>query len=277
MKRFSLIALLLFTIVSFAEAQSYRRYSPYDRDYSSYDRRSSDRRYSSDDRRYSSYNRRYSSDDRRYSSYDRLPRYDRYSYSRSRYKKEDYRGRSYLGVKASGNHSLLINKTLPVELGLAPEYDGGLVFNFSLGNVLSLQPEILYSRNSLVTYSRGGDLKTTTSSIDVPVLFRFSFGNKTQFFINAGGAARYALETKERYAGGMEQTTDYEGQDFDQRTTYGAAGGMGIALNSYGGQFFIEARGYYPMGSFRDGWLEGSENRRLNVGLSLGYLARFGR
>lgn len=209
-------------------------------------------------------------------------RYYRYpsSSKKSSYHKEyrdDFKRRSYLGFKVGGTHTALINNNRPIELGLAPDFQGGLAAKLALGGFLALQPEILYTQSTTKYFGQNQNSRITRSSVDVPILFRFSFGNTTQFFINAGAQASYALDTKTKRPGQPEQTLEYETDDFNHRTGYGAAGGMGIAINSHYGQFMIEARGYYPMGDFANGWMNQPENRMLNVGLSIGYLGRLGR
>lgn len=191
--------------------------------------------------------------------------------------RDDFKRKSYLGFKIGGTHTALINNNQPVELGLAPDFQGGLAAKLALGGFLALQPEILYTQSTTKYFRQNQNSRITRSSVDVPILFRFSFGNTTQFFINAGAQASYALDTKTKTPGQPEQTLVYEKDDFNHRTGYGAAGGMGVAINSHYGQFMIEARGYYPMGDFANGWLNQPENRMLNVGLSIGYLGRLGR
>lgn len=185
-----------------------------------------------------------------------------------------FRGRGYAGLKAGGNYTTLVNAGDGVKTGFAPGFHGGLVFVLPMSNSVAFQPEILYNRNAM----KGEDpfdpsIKATlsTSSLDIPLLFRFSFGDKTQFFFNIGPVGSYLLGVSTK-VDGTTHKSDMSGLKFADRASYAAAGGIGAAFNTTGGQVFVEARGHYGLGDFSNGFYKSDVAKPLFVTLSLGYL-----
>lgn len=186
----------------------------------------------------------------------------------------DFRGRSYIGIKAGGNYTTQLHNNTDAELNFAPGYHAGVVFNAALGNVVSFQPEILYNHNALKSKEFGGTYTFTSSSIDIPLLFRFSFGNQTQFFVNAGVMGSYVLKTTSELAG-IKFKKDLSDWDFADRTQFSGVAGIGVAHNLPKGQIFLEARGHYLLGNLSEGFYKSDAPRNLHATLSLGYLIPF--
>lgn len=186
----------------------------------------------------------------------------------------DFRGRSYIGIKAGGNYTTVLNENTDAELSFAPGYHAGIVFNAALGNVVSFQPEILYNHNALKSKQFGDTYTFTSSSVDIPLLFRFSFGNQTQFFINAGVMGSYVLKTTSELTG-TKIKNDLSDLDFADRTNFSGVAGIGVAHNLPKGQIFLEARGHYLLGNLSEGFYKSDAPRDLHATLSLGYLIPF--
>lgn len=186
-----------------------------------------------------------------------------------------FRGRGYAGLKAGGNYTTLTNVGEDTKLGFSPGFHGGLVFVLPMSNSVAFQPEILYNRNStkVTDTSLPSSVEATVSynSLEIPLLFRFSFGDKTQFFFNVGPVGSYLLGSSYKI-NGTTQKIDMSSSKFKDRASYAAAGGLGVAFNSAGGQFFVEARGHYGLGDFANGFYKSEDSKPLFVTLSLGYL-----
>jgi len=129
---------------------------------------------------------------------------------------------------------------------LSPGINAGLIINLPISQVVSIQPEILYSMvTGRVTEDADNYAKSTGSSILVPLMFNFNFGNgSTKFMLNLGGYGNYALsQTSKVVVLGktiFDGSVDLGNDKFD----YGAGLGLGVKLNN---SLMIEARSFYSL------------------------------
>lgn len=129
---------------------------------------------------------------------------------------------------------------------LSPGVNAGLIVNLPISQVVSIQPEILYSMTTgKITEDADNYAKSTGSSILVPLMFNFNFGNgSTKFMLNLGGYGNYALsQTSKVVVGGttiIDGSVDLGNDKFD----YGAGLGLGVKLNN---SLMIEARSFYSL------------------------------
>ncbi len=168
--------------------------------------------------------------------------------------------RSYIGIRAGGNYSTLLEQPFGVTIDPTYGFHAGLVFQFGRGGV-AFQPEVNFVQN----YFKVGTETVTSSSLVVPLLAKFQFGEQgsTRFFINVGPYGVYSLDSRPA--------------DSDLVISYGGALGLGVGIPAGSGKFTIEARGYYDLGSTAAGSKFGDVYGKPIMGqLSLGYLFPIG-
>ncbi len=154
-------------------------------------------------------------------------------------------GRVRFGIRAE------VTQAVTLESGgsydLSPGVNAGLIVNLPISQVVSIQPEVLYSM-TVIKYSSDANnySKATTGSILVPLMVNFNFGQgSTKFMLNLGGYGDYLLNASNKVVAAgktvLDGTLDITGEDkFD----YGAAIGIGVKIN---GNFMIEARSFYGL------------------------------
>jgi hypothetical protein len=84
------------------------------------------------------------------------------------------------------------------------KYNSGLTlgagFNFALGEVFSIQPELLYVQKGFKMSEDDSYIKTHFNFIEIPVLARASFGSETvKAYVNAGPSLGYGLNGKSSF------------------------------------------------------------------------------
>ncbi|MGV3560452.1 porin family protein [Larkinella arboricola] len=170
-----------------------------------------------------------------------------------------------LSVGIRGGVNTWMNEFVPDDLSgsggeqtVAPGFTGGLVINYGLGNVFSIQPEILYTRRSVKFSGEAEGQKVSfllsTNAVEIPLLLKLSFGRKTRIFINAGPYAAYGLDARLKVVADGETLYD-EKQKLtkdDARLEYGVTGGLGIAIPAGPGRLTIEGRYIYSLGTNAD-------------------------
>jgi hypothetical protein len=176
---------------------------------------------------------------------------------------------TYIGVRAGGNYSTYLEK-LRVSNGVGGFFDvtpdptygfhAGIVFQFGRGGI-AFQPEINFQQD----YLKVGTQTLSTSSLVVPLLAKFQFGQQgsTRFFVNVGPYGTYSLDS----------------QPANSETVigYGGALGLGVGIPAGSGKFTVEARGYYALGSTATGSEFGNVPGKPLLGqLSVGYLFPLG-
>jgi Outer membrane protein beta-barrel domain len=149
-----------------------------------------------------------------------------------------------------------------VQPDISPGVNAGLIVNIPFSETVSIQPEVLYSMQT-IKVSAGNDFaKGTTNSILAPIMFNFNLGQgSTKFMINAGGYVDYLLSaSSEQSISGVTKSgsIDLTGAD---KLGYGVAFGLGVKIN---GGFLIEARSFYD--------LKTSNNKAILSTIGIGYM-----
>lgn len=151
-------------------------------------------------------------------------------------------------------------------------FHGGVMFNFG-GPNFSVQPEILYTQYGVKMTAGPDYLQLKYNLIEVPVLFKASFGQPNlRFFVNAGPVGSYTMggTISVQEAGQSEsQKIDITGSG---RFSFGVSGGAGVALQAGPGVVQLEARYSYLFSSNDDG----TKLKPQNAMLSVGYLFPLG-
>lgn len=171
------------------------------------------------------------------------------------------------------------NETVKYNTGL----QAGAVVNFAVNDLLSFQPELLFSQKGLkVSESEGGDsfeLIRKASYLEVPVLAKFTFGSETlKGFTTMGPYAGYWMGGKEALKINSSEVS--EKFDFDEdeynRLDVGASFGVGLAFPMGTGALNLDVRYNFGLsdvnkydGSGRDG--DSKLSNRV-FGISLAYL-----
>lgn len=160
----------------------------------------------------------------------------------------------HVGFRAGASYLLPLETVTGAKLGSEVGYVGGLVLNFGRG-LFSFQPEINYSQQKIKATASGTNLDLTVTGIEnrieVPLLLKFSFGEPaaTRFFVNVGPYGAYTLSgrTKGTLLGvPFDDKVTFNGSE--GRISYGAAGGLGVALPLGPGHLTVEARALYHIG-----------------------------
>ncbi|MBL7782757.1 MAG: PorT family protein [Saprospiraceae bacterium] len=140
----------------------------------------------------------------------------------------------------------------------------GLTFGMNLGDILTIQPELLYTQNGgSNTYNvLGTETKNTyrIHYLELPVLAKLQFGNADQeglgFHIAAGPWVGYALGGKYTTKTTADGTTLFEAEDnftFDEeddtrRLNYGMLGSAGVSI----GNIVLDLRYNYGFNNLLD-------------------------
>lgn len=133
----------------------------------------------------------------------------------------------------------------------------GAVVNFEVSDILSVQPEILYSQRGYKAnpafYENSSNGSASVNSrmnfLEVPVLAKLSFGGESiKGFVTAGPSASYFMNGKMKYTfDGKEEEEDYEFNDYvggtkANRLDVSANVGAGIAFALGAGALNLDVR-----------------------------------
>lgn len=154
------------------------------------------------------------------------------------------------GPRAGANFSTI--KQNPKQKGWTNNFQtgfqAGLAFNVGITEMLSLQPEVLYSQKGFKSEFKSDFITASyeikSSYIEVPVLAKVAFGSgNIKPFITAGPYAGYWL------SGEIGDDEESESIDFDKaendnlnRLDIGFNVGAGVALNAGPGQLTLDLR-----------------------------------
>lgn len=127
------------------------------------------------------------------------------------------------GVKAGAS---LTNITGEDSDGLTNKFGfhGGLVANFGLNDMISIQPEVLYSMKG--AKEDGGNGKFNLGYIDVPVLVKVATG-ETGLFFEAGPQVGFLTSAKVEDSG-----VSMDAKDYLKSVDFGYAAGIGFQAAS---------------------------------------------
>lgn len=201
-----------------------------------------------------------------------------FSYAQSNSSTSDGTGFS-AGLRAGGTFLLNKQDDFPVqgitlENKLAPSYTVGLIANYGFNSSFSIQPEVLYSQLSTQFKANiQGEtltLRADVNALEIPVLFKYSFGERVRLFVNAGPFIYYLLngQTKLSFQGDSETDKITYDQN-DGRLNYGATAGIGATIPLGPGSLLAEGRFNYTLGDNA----KNTTHENLKVfNLSVGYL-----
>ena len=148
------------------------------------------------------------------------------------------------GIRAEATQSFTLENGGGIDL--SPGINVGLIINLPINETVSMQPEVLYSMISIKASTDGSNyVKSSLSSILVPLMFNFNFGKTTtKFMLNLGGYGNYGFSqnTKVVSVGTIikDSPTDLGNDRFD----FGGGIGVGVKLKN---KLIIEARSFYGM------------------------------
>ena len=118
----------------------------------------------------------------------------------------------------------------------------GLVFGLNVGDIVTIQPELLYSQSGgRNTYELGGIGIENTYRIgylELPVLAKLQLGNEDKegmgFHIAAGPWIGYALHGKFKSKGtvNVERDFTFDDEDDAKRINYGMIGAIGFSITN---------------------------------------------
>ncbi len=159
-----------------------------------------------------------------------------------------------VAVKAGVNFSNMLfeedeNSIEDLARNGAVKFTGGLSFILPLGDVVALQPELLYTQKGAEsTYTILGEEFTTDLNynyLDIPLLLRVDIGDThgegLGIYVNGGAYLGYAFSgksTAETPVGTVETDIEFDDADDQRRIDYGFALGGGLTL----GNLFFDLR-----------------------------------
>jgi hypothetical protein len=166
-----------------------------------------------------------------------------------------------VGVRAGFNVATINQDTefQDAEEPWRPGFNIGLASQFTMGEVFSIAPELIYTqRGYLVEYNAGWENNVRYDYLSLPVMFRLSFGDVLKAYVNAGPTFGYFLGGRYKLEGDLpagigeqNQKITFDGDvdspgdpwDLDaSRLEIGGAIGGGIMLDTEGGTFLIDLR-----------------------------------
>jgi hypothetical protein len=151
------------------------------------------------------------------------------------------------------------------------DFIGGVMLVVGSGRV-QFQPEVNYSRTALRNRFLGtGVTRSAIDQVVVPLLARLSFGSVTgnQVYINAGPYSAYETSTS---VNGLKIPFDRD----EQRISYGAVVGLGLAIRTGPGHIGLDVRGRYQLTNRNPVGSEGRSDA-VYTEATLSYLYPLGR
>lgn len=141
------------------------------------------------------------------------------------------------GVKGGVNFSNIYSEDID-DNNVLTSFNAGLFATFPVGDILSVQPEILYSRKGgELVYNNAfvsGTAQFKLNYIEVPVLLKVNITDNLN--VHAGPYFAYlidAQETNDASGDAFDYETNYDNDDFN-KFDVGISGGIGFDFNSIG-------------------------------------------
>jgi len=140
------------------------------------------------------------------------------------------------GVKGGVNFSNLYTEDVDDE-NMLTSFNAGLFVNLPVSDMLSIQPEVLYSRKgSELTYDNvfaTGSAKFKLNYIEVPVLLKVNVTDN--FNIHAGPYVAYLIDAQvtNESDGGFDFEENFDNDDFNKFDA-GLSAGIGFDFDSFG-------------------------------------------
>jgi hypothetical protein len=190
-----------------------------------------------------------------------------------------------VAVKAGVNFSNMLfeedeNSLEDLAKNGAVKFTAGIVFILPIGDVVALQPELLFvQKGAESTYKLLGQEvtnKLTYNYFDIPFLLRFSlgdtYGEGLGIYFNGGVYAGYAINGKSETAtplGTTETDLTFDAADDQRRLDFGLAAGGGLTI----GNLFFDLRYVHGINNLLDDDAnnsnDGTFNKLQHRGLSL--------
>ena len=145
-----------------------------------------------------------------------------------------------VGLRAGANWATVIRDQSPpagVETPWRPGFMIGVASSFGAGETFSIAPELIYSQRGNNWNDGGVSSSSRYNFMELPVMFRLSFGDVLGGYINAGPSFSYLLGGK-----GYNEAIDFGQLDEAKRWEIGGALGGGVKLNTGAGTFLIDLR-----------------------------------
>lgn len=171
------------------------------------------------------------------------------------------------------------NETVKSNTGL----QAGVVLNLAVNDLLSFQPELLFSQKGFkVEESDGGvnmELVRKASYLEVPVLAKFTFGSEAlRGFATMGPYAGYWLGGNESFrvnSTEINEDVDFDNEDYN-RLDVGGSFGVGMAYQLGAGALNLDVRyslGLSDVNKYDSNGRDGEPKLTNRVfGISLAYL-----
>ena len=128
------------------------------------------------------------------------------------------------GFKIGGNLASLRNTGTNNDFSYKLKFHGGLLFNYGLSDLLSLQPEVVYSQKGFEYKNASVSAEGKVNYIDVPFLLKIDTG--TLFF--EGGPQLSFLAASKLKNGSTETDT----KNWTKSTAFGLAFGVGAHVGT---------------------------------------------
>ncbi|QNF33943.1 PorT family protein [Adhaeribacter swui] len=166
------------------------------------------------------------------------------------------------GFKIGGNLASLRNTGTNNDFSYKLKFHGGLVFNWGFSDLLSIQPEVVYSQKGFEYKNASVSSEGKVNYIDVPLLLKVDTG--TLFF--EGGPQLSFLTASKLKSGGTETDT----KNWTKSTAFGVAAGVGAHV---GTGTFVSLRYLTDLSEpYARVLNKPTEARNVVFQLSLGYL-----
>lgn len=151
-------------------------------------------------------------------------------------------------------------------------FNGGVMANFALNDMFSIQPEVLYSMKGAKS-DDGSDLRTNLNYIDVPVLAKVSTG-ATGLFFELGPQIGFLASAKNKDNNNSVDVKDaFSSVDFGYAAGLGfqSAGGAMVGLR-YNGGFTNIGKSYTYSTPFGSVTTDASNTKNSAFQLYVGFL-----
>ncbi len=203
---------------------------------------------------------------------------------------------STFGLSKAANDDLKADNTdKPLTIG----FSAGAGFELSMGDIFSIQPEILYTQKGYKLKDADSESQFKLNYVEIPVLLKFTFGEEDElrFFGYAGPYVGYALNGNYNFQIGSasqkgklkfgEEPDNYTGtdayvsKDDANRLDIGAYVGAGVSYPIGSGALSLEGRYGYGFTNFeKDASGQASsddlKSQNRTIGVFLGYAIPLG-
>ena len=170
-----------------------------------------------------------------------------------------------IGVRGGVTRLVYLEEVTGIEPSIG--FVGGLVVNLGKGT-FSFQPELNYARYAFKVQGTSS-ISGAVDQFEIPLLLKISSGsvNTNRFFLNVGPYGAYVSSAS---LNGQNLSLD----DATNRFRFGAALGVGAALQAGPGHFTVELRGLYELGDSEAGF--NLDSKTIYPQATIGYMIPLG-